>query len=118
MSSREPKNNSSGAAVACLAIGFLIGRCTATPDKPVATAPLYSPSATQPESIERPSASTYPVQTESVVSAPTDSGEDVADDVYYRNCSAARAAGAAPIRAGEAGYAAHLDRDGDGVACE
>jgi hypothetical protein len=36
----------------------------------------------------------------------------------YRNCSAARAAGAAPIRAGEPGYGPHLDRDGDGIACE
>ena len=38
--------------------------------------------------------------------------------VYYPNCAAARAAGAAPIRAGEPGYARRLDRDGDGVACE
>lgn len=37
---------------------------------------------------------------------------------YYRNCSAARAAGAAPVYAGEPGYARHLDRDGDGVGCE
>ncbi|MAY76567.1 excalibur calcium-binding domain-containing protein [Citromicrobium sp. WPS32] len=37
---------------------------------------------------------------------------------YFRNCDAARAAGAAPIRRGESGYGAHLDRDGDGVACE
>lgn len=37
---------------------------------------------------------------------------------YYANCSAARAAGAAPIRRGEPGYAAHLDRDHDGIACE
>lgn len=37
---------------------------------------------------------------------------------YYPNCSAARAAGAAPIMAGEPGYARKLDRDGDGVACE
>lgn len=36
----------------------------------------------------------------------------------YPNCSAARAAGAAPIRRGEAGYSRRLDRDGDGVACE
>jgi hypothetical protein len=36
----------------------------------------------------------------------------------YPNCAAARAAGAAPIRRGEPGYGAHLDRDGDGVACE
>ncbi|MFN3858794.1 MAG: excalibur calcium-binding domain-containing protein [Caulobacter sp.] len=38
--------------------------------------------------------------------------------VYYANCSAARAAGAAPLRRGEPGYRPALDRDGDGVACE
>ncbi len=37
---------------------------------------------------------------------------------YYANCAAARAAGAAPLYRGEAGYRAALDRDGDGVACE
>ncbi|MGW0772458.1 excalibur calcium-binding domain-containing protein [Streptomyces sp. NPDC002835] len=37
---------------------------------------------------------------------------------YYANCSAARAAGAAPVRAGDPGYGRHLDRDGDGVGCE
>ena len=37
---------------------------------------------------------------------------------YYANCSAARAAGAAPVRRGDPGYARHLDRDGDGVGCE
>ena len=36
----------------------------------------------------------------------------------YPNCDAARAAGVAPIRIGEPGYGAHLDRDNDGVACE
>lgn len=36
----------------------------------------------------------------------------------YRSCAAARAAGAAPIRQGQAGYGRHLDRDGDGIACE
>ncbi|GAB3582200.1 DUF1524 domain-containing protein [Leifsonia lichenia] len=39
-------------------------------------------------------------------------------DVYYPNCAAARAAGAAPIHVGEPGYSRTLDRDGDGVACE
>lgn len=38
--------------------------------------------------------------------------------VYYRNCSAARAAGAAPVYRGDPGYAPHLDRDRDGVGCE
>lgn len=36
----------------------------------------------------------------------------------YANCTAARAAGAAPVRRGDPGYSARLDRDGDGVACE
>ncbi|GAA3489274.1 excalibur calcium-binding domain-containing protein [Streptomyces cremeus] len=36
----------------------------------------------------------------------------------YKNCAAVRAAGAAPIRTGQPGFGAHLDRDGDGVACE
>lgn len=37
---------------------------------------------------------------------------------YYANCSAARAAGAAPVRSGDPGYSSKLDRDGDGVGCE
>ncbi|WP_074133054.1 excalibur calcium-binding domain-containing protein [Mycolicibacterium houstonense] len=36
----------------------------------------------------------------------------------YPNCAAARAAGAAPLYAGQPGYSSKLDRDGDGVACE
>lgn len=38
--------------------------------------------------------------------------------VYYPNCAAARAAGAAPVRRGDPGYASHLDRDNDGIGCE
>lgn len=36
----------------------------------------------------------------------------------FRNCREARAAGAAPLYRGQPGYGSHLDRDGDGVACE
>ena len=36
----------------------------------------------------------------------------------FRNCTEARDAGAAPVRRGDPGYGPHLDRDGDGVACE
>ena len=39
-------------------------------------------------------------------------------DVQYRNCSAARAVGAAPVRRGDPGYGPHLDRDNNGVGCE
>ncbi|WP_215732476.1 excalibur calcium-binding domain-containing protein [Lentzea atacamensis] len=37
---------------------------------------------------------------------------------YYANCAAAKAAGAAPLYAGQPGYRPALDRDKDGVACE
>jgi len=36
----------------------------------------------------------------------------------YKNCTAVRAAGAAPIYRGQPGYASHLDRDDDGIGCE
>jgi endonuclease YncB( thermonuclease family) len=36
----------------------------------------------------------------------------------FRNCAAARAAGAAPVRRGQPGYGPHLDGDGDGIGCE
>ncbi|MGN7940535.1 excalibur calcium-binding domain-containing protein [Metabacillus sp. 22489] len=39
-------------------------------------------------------------------------------NVYYKNCTQAKAAGAAPIHKGEPGYAKHLDRDGDGIGCD
>ena len=37
---------------------------------------------------------------------------------YYPNCDAARRDGAAPLYRGDRGYGPHLERDGDGVACE
>ena len=46
------------------------------------------------------------------------SGATGSGEVYYANCDAARAAGAAPVRTGDPGYGPHLDGDGDGIACE
>jgi len=43
---------------------------------------------------------------------------DLPEREYYESCDAAQAAGAAPVRRGDPGYGEHLDRDGDGVACE
>lgn len=39
-------------------------------------------------------------------------------NVYYKNCTAARNAGAAPLHRGEPGYRSAMDRDGDGIACD
>ena len=44
--------------------------------------------------------------------------DDPGNSVYYENCTAVRDAGAAPLYRGQPGYGRHLDRDGDGVACE
>ncbi|WP_406388864.1 excalibur calcium-binding domain-containing protein [Streptomyces sp. NBC_00211] len=46
------------------------------------------------------------------------SGSGGGSSVSYRNCTAVRQAGAAPIRRGDPGFGPHLDRDGDGIACE
>lgn len=37
--------------------------------------------------------------------------------VFYKNCAAAKAAGAAPLNRGDPGYRTALDPDKDGVAC-
>lgn len=69
-----------------------------------------------------PAASTDPRATGSGLSPQTQPKAEPAriqgDTVYYANCSEARAAGAAPVRRGDPGYAKHLDRDNDGVGCE
>ncbi|MHA3224617.1 thermonuclease family protein [Globicatella sulfidifaciens] len=39
-------------------------------------------------------------------------------NIYFKNCSEAKAAGAAPLYQGEPGYRPQLDRDKDGIACE
>lgn len=38
--------------------------------------------------------------------------------VYYANCTAVRAAGAAPIYPGDPGFQSKFDRDKDGIGCE
>ena len=38
--------------------------------------------------------------------------------LYFSNCTEARRRGYINIRRGQPGYAKHLDRDNDGIACE
>ncbi|MEP7131264.1 MAG: excalibur calcium-binding domain-containing protein [Sphingomicrobium sp.] len=49
--------------------------------------------------------------------SPTDRMK-IEQSVYYSGCDEARAAGKAPIQAGQPGYREGLDGDGDGIACE
>ncbi len=50
--------------------------------------------------------------------APKTAPKAAPKSAYYKNCTAARAAGVTPIYRGQPGYASHLDRDNDGIACE
>lgn len=38
--------------------------------------------------------------------------------LHFKNCKEARSKGYKNIKKGEQGYARHLDRDRDGIACE
>ncbi|WP_215056864.1 MULTISPECIES: excalibur calcium-binding domain-containing protein [unclassified Lysobacter] len=72
-----------------------------------AVAPVYPAAPTRPR---------RPAQAQGY--APSGGASYAAPAIYYPNCSAARAAGATPLRLGDPGYAPHLDRDRDGKACE
>lgn len=83
-----------------------------------------------PETVTAPAETVTATSTVTVEAAPaagaSDDGfgllgsteDEESTSVYYENCTAARNAGAAPVRVGEPGYGSHLDRDGDGVGCE
>ncbi|WP_307091638.1 DUF1524 domain-containing protein [Arthrobacter sp. B2I5] len=79
---------------------------------PAAVAPAPAPVAPAPAPVAPAPA---PVAPAPVAPAPVAPAPAAA---YYANCAAARAAGAAPLYAGQAGYRSALDRDSDGIACE
>jgi hypothetical protein len=103
-------------------LGDCAGQLAPTHEKaPVAAAPAAPAPAPAPAVAAAPApvapalvapAPAAPVAPAPVVPAPAPAA------AYYANCAAAKAAGAAPIFAGQAGYRPALDRDSDGVACE
>ena len=142
------EGNTKSTLIVVALIAFFVGRCSATPDSTTTTSTFaaapgeVTPAAAQPLLSQAEPASTPPARTEAaktianpwtsgsatpVAEEPADDPEPVAEpepvsepaeDVYYQNCAAVRAAGAAPLNEGEPGYAPKLDRDRDGVACE
>lgn len=86
------------------AMTAVLAHCT-NPPSPDTTGATRAPAPRQPRTTT-PVAPAAPV-----VPAPP-------ADVYYPNCAAARAAGAAPLHRGQPGYRSGLDRDHDGIACE
>ncbi|WP_410607371.1 excalibur calcium-binding domain-containing protein [Amycolatopsis sp. lyj-109] len=95
--------------------------CNGTIDAP-APAPTPAPVATPtpaPTPAPKPAPKPAPATKAAPPPPPVEATEEApAHSAYYANCSAAKAAGAAPLYRGEPGYRSGLDRDGDGVACE
>lgn len=100
---------------------------TSSAAAPSSAAPTPAPSATptpQPSKTQTTTpapaapapAAPAPAAPAPVVTTPPPAAGD--GDVYYKNCDAVRAAGKAPLYAGQPGYSLKLDRDKDGVACE
>ncbi|CCQ14441.1 putative uncharacterized protein [Rhodococcus sp. AW25M09] len=54
----------------------------------------------------------------SLQAAPAPRSAPAPSTFEYKNCDAARAAGAAPVYRGDYGFGQHLDRDNDGIGCE
>jgi len=87
------------------------------PAPPMTVAPSTVPTTTAP-----PTTTKAPVRPttkkKTTTTKKTTPKKTTPRSVYYANCAAAEAAGAAPLYRGDPGYRSGLDRDGDGVACE
>lgn len=91
--------------------GFLAYGATRTQDTTIG---WYNPPPASRTSITTPAAT----PTRTPFQFPTAQAPSPDPEVYYVNCDAVRAAGAAPLYRGDPGFGSHLDGDGDGVACE
>jgi hypothetical protein len=78
-----------------------------TPSAPVAAAPPTAGGTDEVYAVPGTPAVTYSMTPTATPTA-----------AFYPNCTAAEAAGAAPIERGRPGYRPALDADGDGVACD
>ncbi|WP_260618175.1 excalibur calcium-binding domain-containing protein [Streptomyces sp. WAC07149] len=113
------QNPAAGAAVTT---GTAVELSLAAPGTSCPAAPGASskPSAA-PKSPSTPPPAPAPTRPKPATEGPTDGstgGSGAGGSVYYKNCDAAKAAGAAPIRRGQPGYRDALDRDKDGIACD
>jgi hypothetical protein len=97
---------------------------TSTTAPPTTAPPVTAPPTTAPPATTPPTTAPPPPPPTTAAPAPAPAPAPPPTEppappsAYYENCDAARAAGAAPVHAGDPGYGSHLDRDGDGVGCE
>jgi hypothetical protein len=105
------------------AIARILGRC---PSEPLPTTARWATPAPDRDAAPaqrrheapRPERTRHAAPPARLLSTSKPPAKKPASPVYFKNCDAARAAGAAPVHRGDPGYARHLDRDGDGVGCE
>ncbi|WP_222271874.1 GmrSD restriction endonuclease domain-containing protein [Modestobacter marinus] len=104
------------------AIATVLGTCPGEllPGGVVANVPVTATvAAPQPAASAAPQPAPAPVAVPTPAPAPDSAPAPApAADVYFQNCDAVRAAGAAPIHAGDPGWEPKFDRDNDGVGCE
>ncbi|MCC9206261.1 GmrSD restriction endonuclease domain-containing protein [Arthrobacter sp. zg-Y769] len=91
------------------AIAAVLAGC---PDEPV---PARDGTAADAAAEAAPAAAPAPAP--AVEPAPAAPAPAAPAGTSYANCTAVKAAGVAPIRAGDAGWDPKFDRDGDGVGC-
>ncbi|WP_258081202.1 excalibur calcium-binding domain-containing protein [Nocardia nova] len=124
-----PKDSGKTTTPAISHIPVTTESATATSAASASTAPTATTAVTTttanvpfqpPASPPPPSTVPAPAPAPAFVPAPAGAEPPAAppSEVYYPNCAAARAAGAAPILRGQPGYRPGLDRDNDGIACE
>lgn len=85
---------------------------------PGTSCPEQAGATLRPSKAPAPSATPTATKPKSTPDAGGGSTGGGGGSVYYKNCDAAKAAGAAPIRRGQPGYRDALDRDKDGIACD
>lgn len=107
----EPAPTVTVTTTATLPVETVTVTVTATPEVavPAEEVSVPEPAPVVPEAAPEPEPAPVPLAAEPV---------EQPSNVYYKNCTAARDAGAAPVYAGDPGYGPHLDRDGDGIGCE
>lgn len=113
------RNDADPAYVAQLRAADTDGRTCGRSTAPSGTTSSPTASATPSPATPSPATSAVPRPApRAVPRPPVVPDRPVVRAAAYANCTAARAAGVTPLRRGQPGYSASLDRDGDGVACE
>lgn len=85
---------------------------------PSSTIQRFAPAAASTTKAAPPATTVAPKSASGKTTQATKAAAAANTSVYYKNCAAVRSAGKDPIYRGQPGYASHLDRDNDGIACE